>query len=186
MSLHPFLSQRKKNKWRQQNFPLDSLGNTLMDRSHYPMQALVLTGQAIVLRKCGIWEYWEHWIWWCLLALVVPFPAGFQQSLGQPFLPSYAVTNLQLHRGETCLSWFCFCIPPRCSAMFLTVMHYGPLVSHPSSNKVFIFISVIFSGMKSQPHFLLSLSVIFLVQKPSNTSCKTWRCDFTKSFVFNL
>lgn len=64
-------------------------------------------------------------------------------------------------------------------------MHYGPLGSHPSSNKAFSFISVIFSGMQSQSHFLLSLTLTFLVQKTSVTIHKTWRFDLSKSFGFN-
>lgn len=107
------------------------------------------------------------------LDLVVPFWAGFLKSPHQPFLPSYTVINLELHGGETPASpgsAFASHIPPRCPAVFLTVMHYGPFSSHPSSNKAFSFISVIFSGMKPQPPFLLSLTVILLVPKNSDTS----------------
>lgn len=68
---------------------------------------LLLTRQAIVLRRSGIWE---QWVWWLLLGLVVPFRAGLPWS-HQPFLPSYTVINLELHRGGTWLSWFCLLLP---------------------------------------------------------------------------
>lgn len=134
-------------------------------------------------------------MWWCLLDLVVSFLDGFQQSPHQPFLSGYIATNLELHRGETCLFWFCFSFLGvlQCFSLLCIMDPLAPILLQQSfqlhlSHFLWDEMTLLKEHLTKtkKPHFLLSFTVIFLVgKKTSDTSHRTWRSDLTKSSGFN-
>lgn len=117
-------------------------------------------------------------MWWCLLDLVVSFLDGFQQSPHQPFLPSYIATNLELHRGETCLFWFCFSFLGvlQCFSLLCIMGPLAPILLQQSfqlhlSHFLWDEMTLLKEHLTKtkKPHFLLSFTVIFLVEKKTVT-----------------
>lgn len=119
-----------KIRQRQQDFSLDSLGNILMDRSHNPTQALLLTGQAFGLRRCGIWE---HGVCWCLFCLVC---SSLLTSL--PCLVTLQlIWNWSGEKPASLHSASAFYISPRLVFSVSHCMHYGLLGIHHSPSSFF-------------------------------------------------